>query len=257
MSIVTFLKEAKNTKVREELINHYLFYELKKVAASRGYHLKIYQAVVDIEGFDIIMDDDDTIRKFQLKTALVSTKKEWGIHKVMLSPRSDLFEEVRFLTPVGCPSILDGGVILIRIADDFNFQYFYTDVYILRAFELKLFALKTSKTTTDTIANHLLDEVRTGGGLHDKVSVPHSMFLQIQSPEALLAIAGFHTHLHCRYSSQLIQLFKIESEPYSSMADKIAALTPHWESLQENLPELLEENFAKKIIYPAVNDVFK
>lgn len=257
MSIISFLKDPKNTKVREELVNHHLFYYLKMAAAERGYHLKIYQAVVDIEGFDIIMDDDDTIRKFQLKTSVAAKTRQWKIHRVMLCPRSDLFDACGFSSPSSCPSIIDGGVILIGITDDLMYQYFYTDVYILRAFELKLFALKTLKTTTDRIANHLLNEVRAGGGLHDKVSVPRSMFLQMKSPEALLAIADFHTNTHCRYSSTLVELFKKESESYLTMCDKIADLRSLWESLQEDLPKMLETNFANTIEYPKIEDAFK
>ena len=52
-----FLKD--NTQIREDLLNLKLFFDLKEASAYSKVHLKIFRSDVDIDGFDIIIDDND------------------------------------------------------------------------------------------------------------------------------------------------------------------------------------------------------
>ncbi len=64
----TFLLEGENSRTKESLVNYRLFYDLKLAAALQGYDLSLYTPDVDRDGFDIILDDQDSVRKIQLKT---------------------------------------------------------------------------------------------------------------------------------------------------------------------------------------------
>ncbi len=59
-----------NTDAREEVLNHRLHYDLKIAPAERDYHLLSYIADVDHDGFDVILDDRDNLRKIQLKSTV-------------------------------------------------------------------------------------------------------------------------------------------------------------------------------------------
>ena len=59
---------SQNTHAIEELFNYRLLYDLKLAAFAHGYHLLTYYTDVDHDGFDVILDDRDYLRKIQLKT---------------------------------------------------------------------------------------------------------------------------------------------------------------------------------------------
>ena len=73
-----FLLADVNSRAKESLINYKLFYDLKLSAALDGYDLSLYTPDVDRDGFDIILDDRDSVRKIQLKTVLITNKGASG-----------------------------------------------------------------------------------------------------------------------------------------------------------------------------------
>jgi len=76
MSLQEFLNKPKFSHSREALFNHKLLYDLKLVAARAGYHLSVYFPDVDHEGFDIILDDGDNLKKIQLKTVVKNSGRK-------------------------------------------------------------------------------------------------------------------------------------------------------------------------------------
>ncbi len=79
-----------NADICEDLFNFRFAYDIKRAAVGRGYHLQTYLTAVDRDGFDIILDDKDELRKVQLKTRSKtnSTTDEWAIQKQLLRPRT-------------------------------------------------------------------------------------------------------------------------------------------------------------------------
>ena len=63
----TFLNDPRNTASRERMFFNRLYFDLKLAAAARGYPLSIFEPEVDREGYDVVIDDADMQRRFQLK----------------------------------------------------------------------------------------------------------------------------------------------------------------------------------------------
>jgi hypothetical protein len=75
MALKEFLAQESNTHFREELFNHKLLYDLKLATMKyRDYHLLTYFSDVDHDGFDVIFDDRDRIKKTQLKVVAAEAK---------------------------------------------------------------------------------------------------------------------------------------------------------------------------------------
>lgn len=128
-----FLNDPKNMQAREALLMHRLFYDVKLAAARRGYYLNSYFDDVDNDGFDVIFDDQDCIKKIQVKSVGVnSTTQSWNIHKKILRPSIYLTNILGFdPSPEGVGT--EGGVILIEFEDaggGLEFAYYYSDCFI-------------------------------------------------------------------------------------------------------------------------------
>ena len=64
---------------------HRLFLDVKVAAARRGYYLNTYFDDVDHDGFDVIFDDQDYIKKIQVKSVGINNStNSWSIHKRIL-----------------------------------------------------------------------------------------------------------------------------------------------------------------------------
>src|ERR1700723_1352614 len=128
-----FLRRDGNTVTREKIFQDKIMFDLKLAAARANVPLQIFTSDVDREGYDIVVDDADLERRFQLKTVLESaTTATWYIYKRLLRPQMGHlgFE----ISPEGVG--IEGGVILIRVNDGDDaapVTYYYTDIYILTA----------------------------------------------------------------------------------------------------------------------------
>lgn len=71
--LTKFLSNPKNSRSREILLMHRLIYNVELASCARDNFLDIFQGEVDQNGFDIIFDDHDEIKKLQVKTVLFST----------------------------------------------------------------------------------------------------------------------------------------------------------------------------------------
>jgi hypothetical protein len=182
---------------------HRLAFDLTAAAVRRDYAIELFEPAVDRNGFDIVLDDADNERRFQVKSVLKSaTTKKWETTKRLLLP--DLRSGDRMgIEPAACG--LGGGFIVIEIGDDnkqLDTEYLYTDYFIICALLMGfLVEARTSSTRIGrpaqarvTFAQQFLSEVRKGLP-RDLIRIPKQLLLRVKSADALLAIAGFHSSL--------------------------------------------------------------
>ena len=193
-----FLFKEENSRTKESLVNHRLFYDLKLAAALRGYDLSLYTPDVDRDGFDIILDDQDILRKIQLKTVLKNaTTSTWHIHKTMLRPAGQFCEELGF-EPTTSGTGVQGGVLLMELDpknDSMDIRYHYTDVFVITALYLGIVNRrpKIRKTIFDSFYSKIRDGVS-----NEKMPVPKSLFVEAKTPEHLLGLMSLHNRInHC------------------------------------------------------------
>lgn len=130
-----FLAASENTVIRERMYFNLLFFELKLAAARRKYDIAIFEPEVDRSGFDVILDDRDLEKRFQLKTVIEGAKTaSWEVHKRLLRPTYD-DGELASWSPMQCG--LGGGLLVIDISlgdTSRELSYRYLDWHILTAF---------------------------------------------------------------------------------------------------------------------------
>ena len=187
----TYLFAPENSHTKESLINNKLFYDLKLAAAERGYFLNLYLPEVDKDGFDIILDDQDSLTKLQLKTVMKKAPTtSWNIHKSLLRPSELYCEQLGFeSSPTGTG--YQGGIILIEVdgKNGLDVDYYYTDIIILLGIRESIIELNSPPT--DKAMNKLFSDLGSGRS-HDKVAVNKNMFIKAKNPAGLLALVGLH-----------------------------------------------------------------
>lgn len=195
-----FLNQPHNSVTRERIFFNRLCFDLKIAAARRGYPLTLFEPEVDRDGFDLIIDDADNNRHFQLKTVLKTSKTpSWNINKRILRPNILMGNKCN-LAPEDCG--VGGGVILISIDVSQNeplIQYYYTDYLIIMSFHMRMFLERSRKKAQKTRyqrAELFLSEIHNGSH-KDKIEINKKLFLKTQSADCLLAIAGFHSTENC------------------------------------------------------------
>ena len=193
MTISTFLQNPKNSVTREMMFLDRIKYDLKLAAALARVPLQIFTPDVDRDGYDIIVDDADLVRRFQLKTVLKSSNTtSWKVHKRLLRPTMYSANLLHFeVSPEGVG--IEGGVILIQIDDSEDAcpaTYYYTDIYVLTALAVGL--ILTNRNSRARQAVKFLNRLRRGIGT-ERVAVPLGAFVKLRAPSCLLAIGGFHS----------------------------------------------------------------
>ena len=185
-----YLSEKKNSHARESIFMSRLSYDLKLAAAQRDYYLKTYFEDVDHDGFDIILDDDDSIIKLQVKTVMSGGQtNSWNIHKCILRPQLHLIETVGFEpSPEG--EGVGGGFILMELEcmdNDVNVTYHYVDLLILLAFYLNVLPYSEKKTLDEKFVD------LKKGSSHETIAIPKGLMWKAKSPTALLSLMGIHS----------------------------------------------------------------
>jgi hypothetical protein len=188
-----FMETPANMHGREQILMHRLFLDLKTAAARSGYYLNTYFDDVDHDGFDVIFDDQDYIKKVQVKSVHKDAATgNWKIHKRMLRPSLQWVEKLGFeSSPHGHGS--EGGVILIEfedINDELRASYYYTDVFVLLMFHCDVMQ-RQHKSSREAVDN-ALKEWKKGSG-RELISIPRAAFLQARNPASLLALMGLHS----------------------------------------------------------------
>lgn len=190
MSLTKFLKTDEFTHDREAMLMHKLIFDCRLALAKLDSRLQVLTGEVDHNGFDVVFDDGDMWKRFQVKAVFGSTAS-WDIHKRLLRPMSDIADYFGYeASPEGIG--LGGGIILQELgvtkAGDLTVKYLYTDLDILRAFNLGAIKRKHGKSHKAVTA--LFDQLRRGYGT---ISIPRGGFLEAKGPDELLALAGFNT----------------------------------------------------------------
>lgn len=236
-----------NTQVREDILNQKLFFELKEASAKRQVHLKLFKSDVDVDGFDIIIDNnDDNTLKCQVKSRFDATTPYFDIHKIMLKPSYYFFDSFEFIQLIGCPNDFRGIILIDGDIENEKIQtrYYYLDIFLLRAMELGIFKLTNQ---SKRISSELLNSLRVDNDPENKkISVLHSLFFPVKNVDALLAIMSFHSIYHHNLSFNILTVSKIVSGTYDvryeTNGDKIAEMRGHWETINQGLSELIHED---------------
>ncbi len=236
----SFLFKEENSRTKESLVNYRLFYDLKLAAALHGYDLSLYTPDVDRDGFDIILDDQDSVRKIQLKTVLKNaTTSTWHIHKTMLRP-DDVFCEQLGFEPTQSGTGVQGGVILMELDpqnDSLEIRYHYTDVFVITALYLNI--VSRSPKIRSTIFDTFYQNIRDGVS-HEKMPVPKSLFVEAKGPEHLLGLMTLHNRINYGWWHNLINIGKDNFFQSIDDSDLPAPKTKLREIIADQLIELTE-----------------
>lgn len=210
-----FLNTPANMHAREEILMHRLFYDVKLSAARHGYYLNTYFDDVDHDGFDVIFDDQDRIKKIQVKTVNANSKtKQWRIHKKILKPSINNIDNLAFEPSVNGEGT-EGGVILIEFKDSDNgldVTYYYTDVFVLMAFDCDV--IKHSRKNKKTAVDNCIKKL-TQGSNSELLSVPKSAFLKCNDVDSLLALMGIHSTQQ-KYWIWYVTMIANHTRPFAS-----------------------------------------
>lgn len=208
-----FFNKPNNSVTRERIFFNRLCYDIKIAAARIGVPLTIFEPEVDRDGFDIIIDDADNNRHFQLKTIVkTSTTNFWYINKRILRPNIFAGQKL-MLYPADCG--LGGGVMLISFdasEGEPSIEYYYTDYFIIFAFYIRMILEKKhmlkQKTRYQWAAEFFM-EIKNGNPT-DKMKINKKLFLKVKSADCLLAIAGFHSIKRCYLPADRILDMRLE-----------------------------------------------
>lgn len=188
-----FLAAAENTITRERMYFNRLFFELKLAGARQNYALTVFEPEVDRDGFDVILDDHDNVKRLQLKTLVEeATTAGWKLHKRLLRPNFAVGEQAGW-APMSCG--LGGGLLVIDISLEdpaSPFTYRYTDWCVLSAIAEGLVVRSGNggqKFRND--AYQLLSNLAQGRG-SERIAVPQRFLLKPKTTDHLLALAGLH-----------------------------------------------------------------
>jgi len=154
MTLKTYFDNPNNSRVKEAIFNYRLFYDIKVAAANNNNDVQIYLPEIDRKGYDIILDDNDNLKPFQIKTVnKVTTKSHWdNIHKTLIRPNGEL-SYLLFNEYSPATTGIQGGFILINpiLSDDKNTiktaHYYYTDISIITCYSQGIIGkFKTSQS---------------------------------------------------------------------------------------------------------------
>jgi hypothetical protein len=186
-SVIEFLNKSSNSLIREELLNYKLFYDLKLASARKKRYLKIYKPEVDIEGCDIIIEDNtDFARKIQLKSRVVSKTTHWDIHRSLLLPGMHQALDYGFEAVI-CPTT-PGAFILIDMSEsigDIKITYSYTDINIIT---LMAFGYIKRTSNSQVEALNVLKKLKL---YNKKIAIKENLLIQLKSPDSIIMLAGF------------------------------------------------------------------
>lgn len=192
MALKEFLENPDFTHDRELMLMHKLIYDCRLVLARLEDRLQVFQGEVDHDGFDVMFDDRDQSKRFQVKTVFGGTTS-WNIHRSLLRPTAEWADYYGYdASPTGIG--IGGGVILqeidVRPADELLVHYSYTDLNIIRAFNLEI--IKRPHAYSQKTVVGLFQELRRGRG-KETIPIARGAFVDAKGPAELLALAEFNT----------------------------------------------------------------
>jgi hypothetical protein len=201
-----WINDPENMHGREAILMHRLCFDVQCAAARNGYYLNTYYDDVDHDGFDLILDDHDTLKKTQVKS--VETKAEtgqWDIHKRLLRPSFELIDKLGFEASPESEGTA-GGFVLMRFdtqKPEWVVEYFYTDLFVWMAFECQVIRRRDGRS--QAAIKNCLKSLQTGLG-NEVVKVPRALMLHARGPDELLALAGLHSQKRFDWKHHVIQI---------------------------------------------------
>lgn len=196
---------GENTVTRERMFFNRLYYDLKLAAARCGYPLMIFEPEVDRDSYDIVVDDGDQERRFQLKTVLHDAgTSSWKVTKRLLRPGLAYCDALR-IAPAD--SGFGGGILLIEIdvnSNEPSVRYAFTDYFILCGLQMRLW-LEAARSgprvgrppkKREVFAANALEELARGLP-REEIALERQLFVNLKSTDALLALLGFHSTADC------------------------------------------------------------
>jgi hypothetical protein len=213
MTLEEYLKDDnRNSVFREKLINYKFFYEVKYAAAKNRNDINIYIPEVDRDGYDVLLDDGDSIKPFQIKTVVSSAKTtSWKLKKNLLRPKFYNCAKLGFEQSPESTGV-EGGFILIEILIDKDeiksLSYYYTDIFILAAFECGFLKIQNFQNTAknDKSIKRLLSKIISGKRT-DNVTLTKSNLVKVKSVDDLLALADLNSKTHRQWTSSFLSYY--------------------------------------------------
>lgn len=193
IDVKSFLNNARHTVIREKLVNYHLFYEFKLAGARNDNEILFSFPEIDKEGYDIVLDDGEIVKVFQLKTILTGVKtNSWEFQKQLLRPIKNN------LSLLGFENIdqnigYQGGIILIEVEATKetikNFHYYYCDIFTLKAMECGLILNETKRKIIS--ASNVIKKLKSNGRFdrYEKIKISKGAFLKVANVDDLLALA--------------------------------------------------------------------
>lgn len=192
MPLADFLGDPVNSTSRERLLAHRLIYELKLASARAGVDLRVYEPDVDRDGFDLVLESEDALRKVQTKVVQRdATTNSWCIHKGFLRP-DPWFSEHHGLQPTIEGAGMNGAILVMDLAypdDELQVTYRYFDMLILTAREL---GLTPTGAANEKKILPFLGEL-SADPLRGRISVPSWMFVSVKDTDSLLGLLGMYS----------------------------------------------------------------
>lgn len=171
------------------MLRHLFIYDVCVAAARRGYALQVFMGEVDREGYDVVLDDADRIRKVQLKS-VIGKAGAWNVQKNVLRP--DVLDVERLGFDVAPTSNGSGGAVVLQVIEPgeegLSVTYEVTDIAFLVAMANGLIRKRQSAIPRQAI-RRVLQEV-CDGKRSEKVRIPRGAFFKVPSPSHLLAALG-------------------------------------------------------------------
>ena len=190
--LAEFLNRPVNSLYRECLLKHKLLFDIQLAFANNGRRLLIYESEYDQDGFDLIFDDLNLHKHFQVKSIVSPSKtSSFEIHRNLLRPS---LKEIDYY-PVSPDSFgigYGGGVLLIEVvpnASDLSVNYYFTDGLILSAFSAGIFRYKlsVSQGSVEKCFQKFADPTQYGG----KIKITKPCFIKFVSLSKLFSYCGF------------------------------------------------------------------
>ena len=235
MNLEDYLK--KNTLEREDILNQKLIFDLKEACARNFFHLKIFKADVDTDGFDVMIDDNDQMMiKCQIKSRFNATTSTFPIHKIMLRPNHYIVGKLGFDYSV-CPPD-NRGVILIDgyiENDNIAVKYSYLDCFLLRAMALGIFKLNSQSKNS---AKKLINSVNNGRP-NQEIKVLQSLFFPVSDIQGLLSLMGY-SNAGQSISKKILEISEAKRKPQSEVEVNLVKIS--WDDVNEDLEKIIDSN---------------
>jgi hypothetical protein len=188
MGLDAFLRTPGFLHDREAMLMHKLIYDCRLALAEKECRLQVLTGEVDHDGYDVVFDDGDYRKQFQVKV-VYSGITTWSLHRRLFRPTPDLADWFAFeSSPEGIG--IDGGFILqeldISPSNELIVKYHYTDLFVLRAFDFGL--ISTDKPEKDEVVRALFYDLKKG---HGNIDIPKTALVPVKNATDLLDLAGF------------------------------------------------------------------